>query len=132
PGQPERRDAPGMEGDHPDGGCQPPEDLPYSTWLQALHGPQPRPDWVITDLGALDTDLGVLKTGKEADVHLLERAVPADRSTLLAAKRYRSSRHRLYHRDAGYLEGRRVRRSRETRAMATRTDFGREIIAVQW
>jgi RIO kinase 1 len=38
----------------------------------------------------------------------------------------------LFHRDAGYLEGRRVRRSRETRAMATRTQFGREIIAVQW
>ena len=31
---------------------------------------------MITDLGAVDTDLGVLKTGKEADVHLLERATP--------------------------------------------------------
>ena len=97
-----------------------------------MHGPQPYPDWVITDLGALDADLGLLKTGKEADVHLLERAVPGGRSSLLAAKRYRSSSHRLFHRDAGYLEGRRVRRSRETRAMATRTRFGREIIAGQW
>ena len=40
--------------------------------------------------------------------------------------------HRLFHRDAGYLEGRRVRRSRENRAMAGRTAFGRQMIAGQW
>jgi RIO kinase 1 len=74
----------------------------------------------------------VLKTGKEADVHLVERAVPGGASTLLAAKRYRSSEHRMFHRDAGYLEGRRMRRSRENRAMATRTTFGRDLIAQQW
>jgi RIO kinase 1 len=75
----------------------------------------------------------VLKTGKEADVHLLERAVPGtDRGCLLAAKRYRDPDHRLFHRDAGYLEGRRVRRSRENRAMANRTSFGRQVIAGQW
>jgi RIO kinase 1 len=108
------------------------EEPNWSTWLEAEHGPEPFPDWVITDLGAVDTDLGVLKTGKEADVHLLERALPGGASTLLAAKRYRSSQHRLFHRDAGYLEGRRVRRSRETRAMANRTAFGRDVIAVQW
>jgi RIO kinase 1 len=108
------------------------EEPNWSTWLEADHGPEPFPQWVITDLGAVDTDLGVLKTGKEADVHLLERAVPGGASTLLAAKRYRSSEHRLFHRDAGYLEGRRVRRSRETRAMANRTAFGRDVIAVQW
>lgn len=38
----------------------------------------------------------------------------------------------MFHRDAGYLEGRRVRRSRETRAMARRTDFGRELLGGQW
>ena len=51
---------------------------------------------------------------------------------LLAAKRYRSAEHRMFHRDAGYLEGRRVRRSRETRAMARRTEFGRDLLAGQW
>ena len=50
----------------------------------------------------------------------------------MAAKRYRSSEHRMFHRDAGYLEGRRVRRSRETRAMARRTEFGRDLIGMQW
>jgi RIO kinase 1 len=88
---------------------------------------------VLTESGAVDTELGLLKTGKEADVHLVRRAVPGtDRVTVLAAKRYRDAQHRLFHRDAGYLEGRRVRRSRENRAMANRTSFGKELIATQW
>ncbi|WBB80169.1 RIO-like kinase [Micromonospora sp. WMMD882] len=105
----------------------------WSTWDQAVHGPEPHPAWLVTELAAQDTELGVLKTGKEADVHLVRRAVPdTDRSCLLAVKRYRAPEHRLFHRDAGYLEGRRVRRSRENRAMAGRTAFGREMIAGQW
>jgi RIO kinase 1 len=96
-----------------------------------LHGPEPYPDWLVTDLAAGDTELGIIKTGKEADVHLVARSV-VDRECLLAAKRYRDSEHRMFHRDAGYVEGRRVRRSRETRAMAKRTGFGREMLAGQW
>ena len=89
---------------------------------------------MITALGAVDADLGILKSGKEADVHLLRRWVPADPdgAVVLAAKRYRTADHRMFHRDAGYLEGRRVRRSRETRAMARRTDFGKDVITTQW
>ena len=99
-----------------------------------MHGPKPRPDWVITDLGAVESDLGVLKTGKEADVHVVRRWVPGDpaRVSFMAAKRYRSHEHRMFHRDAGYVEGRRVRRSRETRAMARRTRFGKEMLSGQW
>ncbi len=115
----------------------PPEGERWSTWDGSTHGPVPRPDWVITDLGAVDQDLGILKTGKEADVHVVRRWVPdgttlPSRSAVMAAKRFRPGDRRLFHRDAGYLEGRRVRRSRETRAMARRTDFGREVIAGQW
>jgi RIO kinase 1 len=105
----------------------------WSTWDGAVHGPEPRPDWVRTEDGAVDTELGMLKTGKEADVHLVRRAVPGtDKISMLAAKRYRDGQHRMFHRDAGYLEGRRVRRSRENRAMAGRTAFGKEMIAGQW
>ena len=105
----------------------------WSTWDGALHGPHPRPDWVRTEHGAVDTELGMLKTGKEADVHLVRRAVPGTGEvSMLAAKRYRDGDHRLFHRDAGYLEGRRVRRSREMRAMTNRTAFGKELIAGQW
>lgn len=115
----------------------PPEGERWSTWDGAMHGPNPRPDWVITALGAVDADLGVLKTGKEADVHVLRRWVPdgttePQQDVLMAAKRFRSNKHRLFHRDAGYLEGRRVRRSREMRAMAKRTEFGKELVSGQW
>nr|WP_239564526.1 RIO1 family regulatory kinase/ATPase [Saccharothrix algeriensis] len=114
------------------------DDLPegadrWSTWGDADQGPEPRPEWLVTDLSAVDRDLGIVKTGKEADVFLLERALPGgDRSCLLAAKRYRSNDHRMFHRDAGYLEGRRMRRSREMRAVENRTSFGRNLIAEQW
>jgi len=131
-----RRPAPDLSalderlGVDPDG---PPEGDRWSTWDGAEHGPRPRPAWVVTEHAAVDTELGVIKTGKEADVHLVERAVPGtERRTLMAAKRYRTSEHRMFHRDAGYLEGRRVRRSRETRAMANRTAFGRDMLAGQW
>jgi RIO kinase 1 len=131
------RRRPGLESEQlavdsqPDG---PPEGERWSSWDGATHGPKPRPDWVITDLGAVESDLGVLKTGKEADVHLVRRWVPGapERDVLMAGKRYRSSKHRMFHRDSGYLEGRRVRKSRETRAMRTRTAFGKELISGLW
>ncbi|OLP67198.1 RIO-like kinase, partial [Salmonella enterica subsp. enterica serovar Javiana] len=115
----------------------PPEGERWSSWDGATHGPKPRPDWVITALRAVEADLGVLKTGKEADVHVVRRWVPDGTSepaadSYLAAKRYRTGEHRLFHRDAGYQEGRRVRRSREMRAMARRTEYGRELLSGQW
>jgi RIO kinase 1 len=113
-----------------------PEGDRWSTWDQSIptqRGPRPYPDWLVTELAAVDTELGILKTGKEADVFLLRRGVPGtDRSCLLAAKRYRSTDHRMFHRDADYLEGRRTRDSRENRAVATRTAFGRQLVAGQW
>jgi RIO kinase 1 len=108
----------------------------WSTWDQSSplqKGPQPHPDWLVTELAAVDTELGILKTGKEADVFLVDRGVPnTDRHCVLAAKRYRSSQNRLFHRDAGYLEGRHVRESRDNRAMAKRTKVGMQMIAAQW
>lgn len=104
-----------------------------------LTGPEPVPDWVITDDGAIETELGILKTGKEADVFLLERSV--DRrtatgietvSTIVAAKRYRDAEHRQFHRDAGYTESRRTRNTRDARAMAKHSRHGRAVQAGQW
>jgi len=113
-----------------------PEGDRWSTWDQSAptqRGPKPFPDWLVTELAATDTELGILKTGKEADVFLVRRAVPgADRSCLLAAKRYRAAEHRMFQRDSQYLEGRAVRESRANRAMARRTTAGRAMIATQW
>jgi RIO kinase 1 len=97
-----------------------------------MRGPEPLPDWVVTDRAAVDTDLGVLKTGKEADVVLLERAVPGGPGMTVAAKRYRGEEHRSFHRSASYTEGRRVRNSRDARAMRKHTAHGREVAAGQW
>lgn len=112
-----------------------PDETNWSTYRDASKGPSPVPEWVITDPRAVDDDLGVMKTGKEAEVSLLRRTLDEDgvvTSSLMAVKRYRAAEHRNFHRNAGYLEGRRVRKSREMRAMETRTAFGRELIADQW
>jgi RIO kinase 1 len=117
--------------DDPDGTNQ-----RWSTWHSVeplCRGPEPRPDWVVTSQAAIDTELGILKTGKEADVFLLERAVPdEDASVVMAAKRYRGEEHRTFHRSAAYTEGRRTRNSRDTRALARKTAHGRSVAAGQW
>ena len=108
----------------------------WTTWDRSQaseRGPAPYPDWLVTELGAVDHELGVLKTGKEADVHLIRREVPdTGRSCLLAAKRYRDDRHRQFHRSAVYQEGRRTRKTRDGRAIRNRSAFGRQLIAGHW
>ncbi len=109
----------------------------WTTWYDVeplCRGPEPRPDWVVTSQGAVDTDLGILKTGKEADVFLLERADPhdPDGGVVMAAKRYRGEDHRSFHRSSAYTEGRKLRRSRDNRAMAKKTTHGRAVAAGQW
>jgi RIO kinase 1 len=115
----------------------PGNDQRWSTWEQVergCRGPEPRPAWVVTEQAAIDTELGILKTGKEADVFLLERGVPdrADRTVVMAAKRYRAEEHRSFHRSASYVDGRRMRNSRDSRAVAKKTAHGRAVAAGQW
>ena len=59
----------------------------WTTWFDVeplSRGPEPRPDWVVTSRGAVDTELGILKTGKEADVFLLERALEDGPAVVMA------------------------------------------------
>ena len=111
----------------------------WSTWLSVeplCRGPEPRPDWVVTSQAAVDTDLGILKTGKEADAYLLERAVAGrdavGESVVLVAKRYRSTEHRTFHRAATYTEGRSVKRSRDERALKRKSTWGKIVAAGEW
>lgn len=109
----------------------------WSTWLSVeplSRGPEPRPDWLVTSQGAIDTDLGILKTGKEADVFLLERSDPLEpeRSVVMAAKRYRGSEHRTFHRSATYTEGRSTKRSRDERALKRKSTWGKQVAAAEW
>ncbi|MGX1792416.1 serine protein kinase RIO [Microbacterium sp. NPDC055312] len=116
------------------------ENQRWSTWPSTMpteRGPSPLPGWVVTSAAAVDTELGILKTGKEADVFLLERAIPGAEPgrgtrTLLAAKRYRDAEHRSFQRSSVYTEGRRTRRTRDARALAKKTAHGREVAAAEW
>lgn len=113
------------------------QDQRWTTWFDVeplSQGPEPRPDWVVTSRGAIDTELGILKTGKEADVFLVERADPhePEQGVVMAAKRYRSTDHRTFHRSAAYTEGRSMKRSRDQRALKRKSTFGRQVAAGEW
>lgn len=102
-----------------------------TTYTGATHGPDPVPAWVITSDDARQFDLGVLKSGKEADVVMVERS-HADAVNLLAAKRYRSTRHRNFRNDAMYRVGKEPLDGRMARAMNKKTSFGMEARAGMW
>lgn len=110
------------------------ENQRWSTWPDTeklMRGPHPYPEFVIEDAAAIDTELGVLKTGKEADVFLIERAT-AEHSALLAAKRYRPVEQRMFSRSTVYTEGRSVRRSRDARALKNASSYGKLVEASRW
>jgi RIO kinase 1 len=114
---------------------EPGDDQRWSTWAAATpteRGPRPWPDWLETSSAALDTELGIVKTGKEADVFLIERAVPGSPGCRLAAKRYRDSEHREFHRSSSYEEGRRMRNTRDARAVERKSTYGRQVAAGHW
>jgi RIO kinase 1 len=93
-----------------------------------------------------DEVLGLLKTGKEAEVFIVERRTLAgDRAALLAHKRYRPTkvgkgeleglgftRSRTFTNDVRYHEGRRLRYSRDQRAVERMTDYGKHLLAERW
>jgi RIO kinase 1 len=104
------------------------------------------PDWVITGQFT-DTALGVLKSGKEAEIFVVERtSLDGARRCLLAHKRYRPrsvtskgelealgfSRASSFVNDHVYREGRRFRRSRERRAVERMTDYGKRVLNDRW
>ena len=106
-------------------------DVDATTYLAADHGPEPVPSWVIVSGDATQVELGMLKTGKEADVHLVERRL-GDDVNVLAAKRYRKFEDRLFRNDARYRAGRRTGESRLDKAMAEGNKAGMAFRARMW
>ena len=102
-----------------------------TTYPEADHGPEPVPAWVITSGEARQVDLGLLKTGKEADVHLVERR-HGEAVNVLAAKRYRKFEERLFRNDARYRAARRTGESRLDKAMAQGNKAGMAFRARLW
>ncbi len=77
--------------------------------------------------GIVDEVVRALKSGKEANVYLVRSG-----AQFRCAKVYRDLAQRSFQRRAQYQEGRKVRGSRETRAMAKSTRFGRKEQEHEW
>ncbi len=109
-----------------------------------LAAPEP-PDWLI-DEPYRDDDLGVLRTGKEAQINVIERTGSDGRTMLLARKRYlpRSvsakgtleamgvQRASTFRNDVTYREGRQFRKSRDRRAVEAMTAHGKKLLQSRW
>jgi RIO kinase 1 len=74
----------------------------------------------LIDDGVIDEVIRALKSGKEATVYLVRSGTQSR-----CAKVYRDMRQRSFQRRAQYQEGRKMRGSRQTRAMTKKTRFGR-------
>ena len=106
--------------------------------------PAAAPAWLVPEPYD-DVVLGPLKTGKEAEIFVVER-IGADRSCLLAHKRYRprNVRHKgelealgfqrsaSFVNDRAYRDDRKMAASRDQRAVDKKTRYGRELLKQQW
>ena len=105
------------------------------------------PDWLVTE-PYHDVEHGVIKSGKEAQVELVERVGdgPGARSCLLARKRYLPrhvtqkgqlealgvQRASAFRHDVQYREGRQFRKSRDRRAVQAMSTYGRKLLQDRW
>jgi RIO kinase 1 len=103
------------------------------------------PDWLV-DEPYTDTELGVLRTGKEAQVSLVERTDHAGRRCLLARKLYLPrevsqkgvlegmgvQRSTQFRHDVTYREARQFRRSRDRRAVERMSTHGKALLQERW
>lgn len=111
---------------------------------------RPTPDWLVSE-PFTEHPLGVLRSGKEAQIDLVERIAdpPTDRPgerCLLARKRYLPrqvtqkgtletlgvQRASAFRHDVAYREGRQFRRSRERRAVERMTTYGKRLLQDRW
>src|SRR6266404_3564500 len=81
----------------------------------------------LIDDGVIDEVIRSLKSGKEATVYLVRSG-----QHTRCAKVYRNMAQRSFQRRARYQEGRKVRGSRQARAMARSTRFGRREQEAAW
>ncbi|WP_434345369.1 RIO1 family regulatory kinase/ATPase [Myxococcus virescens] len=77
--------------------------------------------------GIIEAIIGQLKTGKEAEVWLVQHA-----GQVVAAKLYKERHERNFRNNVGYREGREVRNSRTRRAMEKGSRFGQNAAEDAW
>lgn len=102
------------------------------------------PSWLVLE-PYTDTDLGPLRSGKEAQISVVERSNPYC-SCLLARKHYLPrevkekgtlealgvQRASQFRHDVTYREGRQFRRSRDRRAVAQMSERGKRLLQDRW
>jgi len=75
----------------------------------------------------IDAMVCPLKSGKEADLFVVERE-----PYHYVAKVYKERKHRSFKNDAGYREGRKVRNTRNQRALSKNTRYGQKLAEKAW
>lgn len=81
----------------------------------------------LIDEGMIDEVVRQLMSGKEANVYVVRCG-----DELRCAKVYKDAEHRSFSKSASYQEGRKVKNSRQARAMAKGTKFGRQMQETVW
>ncbi len=81
----------------------------------------------LVDEGLVDEVLGQLKSGKEAQIYMVRCG-----DAIRCAKVYKEAHQRSFKQAVQYQEGRKVRSSRRTRAMAQRTRYGQKEQEAAW
>ncbi|MBK9520879.1 MAG: serine protein kinase RIO [Rhodocyclaceae bacterium] len=81
----------------------------------------------LIDEGMIDEVVRQLMSGKEANVYVVRCG-----DDLRCAKVYKDAEHRSFSKSASYQEGRKVKNSRQARAMAKGTKFGRKMQEEVW
>lgn len=103
------------------------------------------PVWLVSE-PCTDVDLGVIKTGKEAQVNLIERTGHDGASCVFARKRYLPrevkfkgqleqmgvQRASTFVNDVQYREGRQFRKSRDRRAVERMSTYGKHLLQDRW
>jgi RIO kinase 1 len=82
---------------------------------------------VLIDEGLIDSVLRQLKSGKEAEVFVVRCG-----DETRAAKVYKAATHRSFRQAVDYTENRKVKNTRQARAMAKGTRYGREQQEAAW
>ncbi|MGI9598457.1 MAG: RIO1 family regulatory kinase/ATPase [Acidimicrobiales bacterium] len=106
---------------------------------------RPIPDWLVHE-PYHDVDLGVLKSGKEAQINLIERLGTDGGRCLVARKRYlpREVKEKgtlealgvqqasTFRNDVEYREGRQFRKTRDRRAVERMSTYGKRLLQDRW
>lgn len=104
-----------------------------------------QPAWLVAE-PYTDVDHGVVKSGKEAQVNLVERIGDDGRSCLIARKRYLPrhvtqkgqlealgvQRASTFRHDVQYREGRQFRKTRDRRAIERMSTYGKKLLQDRW